>query len=229
MPPIEFRNLHDFLQYLIDNHDVTDNFSRPIVTNMSKGERLRFFRTNDIDSIIRSIPNLLIENVPFLTLSDDEDDEDDDEKIIPKNEILEGIEITKSNMKTCKENLKDYEKDLQIARELSETKKDLDILFDYLDENLPFKDFWNIQIDIYKKYYFILISMLHKKTDGLLQKIDEIRPLFHEFDEKMTRLLKQNHLWFIEQNYIDYSLSSKFCILNLDNFVECINGGYEIE
>lgn len=221
----QFATIQDFLKYLYENYVGNDNIIvertniKLQVILLTEEDRYRFFGTSNINTIMdeRILP-LLKEFYNKLA-----------NNIIPKKEILDSVETTKYNMKNGKERLEYCESKIQIAREKSETENDMDILFDCIDSILPYKEFWIIVNKFSKLYYIILISILHKKIDGLLQTIDELRSLIYELDEKMSRLLKIDHELFNEQDYIFYSSSSKTVYKILDGFVECINDGYDFE
>lgn len=153
---------------------------------------------------------------------------------VNKKVMEEYIEMTKTEIKYCDSNLEGVQGCLEYARERSDEDNDLDILFDEIDYTLPFIKQFTLLKKMFKMFYVIEICILHKKTEGLLEKIEEIRPLFYELDEMMTNVLKINNdgvvgkITFNEDVYIKYS--QKFKSINdiLDDFKNYVKDGYTI-
>lgn len=158
-----------------------------------------------------------------------------DERFEVNKKVMETyIEMTKTEIKYCDSNLEGIEGCLEYARKCADKDNDLDILFDEIDYILPFKKQFTLLKQMYKMFYVIEICILHKKIEGILEKIEEIRPLFYELDEMMTNVLKINNdgvvgkITFNEDAYIKHS--QKFKTINelLDDFKNYVKDGYTI-
>lgn len=153
---------------------------------------------------------------------------------VNKKVMEEYVEMTKKEIKQCDNNLEGAENCLKYARKCADEDNDLDILFDEIDYILPFKKQFTLLKKMYKMFYVIEISILHKKLEGLLEKIEEIRQLFYDLDEIMSNNLKINNdgvvgkFIFNEEDYIIYS--KKFKTINeiLDDFKDYVKDGYTI-
>ena len=159
-----------------------------------------------------------------------------DERFEVNKKVMETyIEMTKTEIKYCDSNLEGVEGCLEYARKCADEDNDLDILFDEIDYILPFKKQFTLLKKMYKMFYVIEICILHKKTEGLLEKIEEIRPLFYELDEIMTNVLKINNdgvvgkFIFNEEDYIINSKKLKTINEILDDFKDYVKDGYTIK
>lgn len=152
---------------------------------------------------------------------------------INKKTFEETIEMTKSELKSCDNNLMALERCLAYGRERADEDNDLDILFDEIEYITPFKKQFNLLKRMYKLFYVIQISILHKKLQGLLEKIEEMRPLFYQLDEMMMENCKIENdvvvalFRFREEDYIVYS--TKFKVINamLDDCKCVVENGFE--
>lgn len=153
-------------------------------------------------------------------------------RVIKKN-FEKNIEVVKNRIKNCDCNLMRFEKCLENAREIADKENDMDILFDEIDHVIRFKKQYNLLKKMSKAFYFIQISLLHKKLDGLLEKIEEMYPMLYELDEMMMENCKIENdkpvslIDFKESNYIVYSRQFKTYYSLLDNFKEMLKNGYK--
>ena len=160
----------------------------------------------------------------------------DDERFEVNKKVMEEyVEMTKKEIKECENNLQGIENCLKYARECADEDNDLDILFDEIDYILPFKKQFTLLKQMFKMFYVIEICILHKKLEGLLEKIEEIRPIFYKLDEIMTNNLKIDNdgvvgkFIFQESNYITYSNNFKDINDILDDFKDYVKDGYTLK